>query len=128
LAAAELHGGDRSHGLDALDIDFIELFDKAENGVELTFVSRDIVFGNPDAGETTNAPYGIGIDRHMRLLGLEWNFNLRLSFAECRLLLVVIGLLATPLGRWQSPNPLHLHRQSRFQHDEAGSAEKRGQG
>src|SRR5690606_9637935 len=117
LAAAELHWGDRSHRLDALDIDFVELFDKAENGVELTFVSRDIVFGNPDAGETTNAPYGIGIDRHMRLLGLEWNFNLRLN-----------GLLATPLGRWQSPNPLHLHRQSRFQHDEAGSAEKRGQG
>ena len=49
---------------DALDIDFVQLLDEAQNGVELIGHALSLVVGDLDSGETRNAATGSRIHGH----------------------------------------------------------------
>ena len=63
------HRRDRRHRLNALDIDFRELFDKSQDGVELALQILHFVVRDRDPREMGNAADGIGIDGHSRNSG-----------------------------------------------------------
>jgi hypothetical protein len=53
-----LNGDDGGHGLDTLNIHFIQLLDPVKNGVQFASEALNVFFLHLDAGEFCNAPHG----------------------------------------------------------------------
>ena len=68
LAALQPHGRDRHHRLNALDINLVELLDKAEDGVELFGQRGQAVVLDLDPGELGHLGGSACVDRHGTLL------------------------------------------------------------
>src|SRR5262245_15326313 len=64
LALLHVHGSDRGHRLDALDVDFRQLLHEGKDGIELPPQVLDLIFGNRDAREMRDAADGGGVDGH----------------------------------------------------------------
>ena len=69
LAHFHRHWRHRGHRLDAGDIDFLQLLDEGQHGVQFALEMLDLVLGDRDAGETGDTADGCGVDGHFKSLG-----------------------------------------------------------
>jgi len=88
LAHCHRHRHHRGHRLDAGDIDFRELLDEGEHGVELTAQVLDLVIGNRYARQMRDAADRIGVYGHAKaqpsIETLAFNRNARPSLYQRR--------------------------------------------
>src|SRR5580704_9155542 len=68
LAHFHRHRRHRRHRLDAVHIDFAELLDKGQNGVELALQASYLVLGNGDPRQMRNATDRVCVDSHENLI------------------------------------------------------------
>lgn len=66
VAHLHRHRRHRRHRLDTFDIDFRQLLDKSQNGVELALEVFDFVIRNRYARQMRNAADGLGVNGHRR--------------------------------------------------------------
>src|SRR5262249_57842347 len=62
-ALLHIHRSDRSHRLDAVDINLRKLLDKSEDGVEFALKVLNLILRNRNAGEMRDTANGSSVDR-----------------------------------------------------------------